>query len=352
MTPKSFVSIVGLSTILCQSILMGQTQNDRLQRLESDVVRLANTIDQLTSQVNSMAERLNAMHRLSESGAAAGDQSRMPFAVRHGLKPPPSLLKGVEEPTTWTTEEIRAYIDRVLDVSDTTPHVFENDPQIVMLARLGEDNLDLLVEALGTHQSGDYHLIEAIARLVREEHQAYVLEQLPLHAKLVTIVYRHGWEEDARDILIDGLSSGPRHIPGDWIKAAARLDDPRIPDALVSMMVRGRQTVAIYHALEQFGGLDLDRIVHETWVENPSRDPVSRAVFARIAISHGIRDALVFVARTLIQGELPEYQRRALRTILKRSVDHRGTDREIALWVLENPDALQFDSVTRMFTDE
>lgn len=344
---------VCLSLAVIPSALFGQASNADLDTLERDVARLAGKIDQLTYQLSLFAERFDQINRRLDGGALDDGRTRMPFAVRRGLKPPPNLLREVKEPTDWTAEGLRNYIDRVLVISDASHHTFANDPQIVMLARLGENNLDLLVEALGTHQyAADHHLVEAVTRLVRAEHKEYILEQLPLNKRLITVVANQGWEEDAADILLSGMSSGSAQFPSGWVEATARLDDPRVSDTLIRAMVRGRSPVAIYRALGRFDGLDLDRIVSETWIALRGKNTAIQAIFAEIAISHGIADALVFVARRIVQGERPEYRLRELRSVLKRSVDRRGTYQEIATWVLENQGSLWFDRATKRFVEE
>ena len=347
---KRTLMVVSSVLILSLCVASGQEgPSETRDALADEVKRIAGQLEDLAWQLDQIAVLLAEMPPDEGSVAPVVDAKPLRSVVPRGLKPDRADLEAISRPTRWTEEELRDYIADILEVSSLTHHFFENDPQIQMLAEVGPENLDLLLEALGTRAGvADRHLFRAVSHLANEEHRELILEHLHFHPGLASIVVLRGWEEQASDIFIEGLYR-ERWLTGAWLSAVARLDDERVYEGLATYMIHGGNPSGAYRALRTLPDVDLDRVVAETWESVKVNQFFRLDEIAPLAAERGLIEGLVSIARSVLVDGGSGCQLGNLRKAIKRLVAHEGSEKELATLVLENTEQLWFDPVTKQY---
>ena len=253
-----------------------------------------------------------------------------------------------------TEENLRNYINEILVASLGVTYRSSSDPQVSMLALVGADNLQLLVNAMGegAHSSaGGYYLNYAIKRLAEDRHKEMILQALPTKQCLVSVVLQKGWEEDAKDTLITELKgANGAYLPTDWVKAVAALQDPETYDALGEYFSKASNASYIYKSIHMLPGIQLNDAVGKAW-ENAKESTHYYTVgsMAAIAISYGHQDAIEELID--LMKDPPKNMSSSLnpRLSLIMHLGVKGSNEEIIAWYETNKDNLVFDSETKKF---
>ena len=102
------------------------------------------------------------------------------------------------------------------------------------------------------------------------------------------MIQKKDWEEDAREVLIEGLEEESNYLPTEWIKAVASLNDPETYEALQDYLIYGSNRNWTYEAIKYLPEFNLAEAVSLAWEEvtngNRSHDAIS---FAPIAAEFG-----------------------------------------------------------------
>jgi len=221
------------------------------------------------------------------------------------------------------------------------------------LAEVGSKSLHLLVDELGNknHGTDDYYLLKAINDLAEESHKDLIIKKLSYNRKLVETVARMGWEEDARDVLLNGLKGKSGYLPTEWIQASARLNDKEINPLLVEYFIHGSNKSWTYKAIKHLPGIDLKSAVDKAW-KNAMYDHngFGHNQLAGIAVQYGHKDALY----SLIEGledtkDNNRWQVNSSRIALLAHLDFAGSNKEIIKWYNQNKDKLVFDEKSKKF---
>lgn len=320
---------------------------------DPSAAELARQVEELRAQVRALEERIEKL----EGGGAAEVDADAPGLMERGADR--EALAKIELPANPTREQVAAYVDAIEKATRGQNSFSSRDPQVEMLARVGPEHLDVLVERLGSRRGlfgwgggGDelrFYLIPAIDSLVEERHKPLILEALPRHHQLVEVVVSQGWEEDARDVLIAELRKRPHFLPTEWIDAVATLDDPETYDLLKDYFIRGSNQAHTYQAIRHLPDIDLDKAVRDAWRRaSRQRGSWERLRMAAIAAEHGHLDALEALVESL-DDEVHWGWRESNRDAVERLIDFTGTDEEIQRWFRENKARLKFDPPSRMF---
>ncbi len=330
------------------SMTVAQGGDEEQAYYQTDVVaQMAEQMEMLESRIETLEARLAVLER--EDVNTTTDATHVQWSEVNSWKPDNPALRSIPPLTQWTTDEVEDYISQILDVSSRETHLHQDAPHIRMLAEVGPDYIGSLLDALGTRSCmANEHLSQAIARLAREEHRELILDYLPFHYQLASIVVMHGWEDDAAETLIQGLYQDD-YLSHDWLKATAQFDDPRVDSGMVRYFIHGLNFTTTYRVLSDWSDIDLDAIVAEAWEFRKSGKPCEVTQMAAIAASHGIFDAIETLAQTIRSGHPEDCIVKAASTKLKKLVDDHGLAIEISELILQEPDALHYDPVVKNY---
>ncbi len=259
-----------------------------------------------------------------------------------------SALQKIDFPKEPSDENLRLYVAQIIEISQNQTTYTPSDPQIGMLTRLGEEHIQILLDALKSNNPYNFHLLRAIDRLSTEKSKPQILASLSTAPSLAEILLKNSWQNDARETLIQGLHQ--EFLPEDWLRAVASFEDPSTYDALIQHMVHGLNPASTYEVVENLPGIQLDDAVDKTWQRSKHRHGWQADTFAIIAIGYGKVDALEHLIHVLDSRKPDqEYLKdQALQALIEHTTAHGSTE-EIRAWYQQNRDHLVFDSADKKF---
>lgn len=269
--------------------------------------------------------------------------------------PPPtdtSWLTRVSLPKDATKEAAREYVDRVLAVAGNweAPPRWSTLPED-MLANVGPEHLDVLLEARGLRPQQRDLITTAILRTAGAQNRALVLGGLATDRRLVSLVVKFHWESGCRKVLLDALADQKQdNLPYNWIVAAANLKDPSTYPALKAYLVRSRNRQAAYFAIRRLPGIDIGPTVAAAWKRAQSGPRAELVDAACMAIDQGYPEALDTLVGVLRDNDVsePQLHQRAM-TLVQRYTPARGDATALVAWYDAHKDRLAFNVRRRKF---
>jgi outer membrane murein-binding lipoprotein Lpp len=332
------------AAVLSLLFVSGCATSSQQARLAAQQAQLATEVQALQTVVENLKKDVDTVQKVTRS-------SYNSFASKG---PTLERLAKIEMPADRSAENLKNYINEIIVASQGQNMFSPQDPQVAMLARVGADNLPLLIDALPVGSSsnmGIFYLESAIKLLADDRHKALIIKSLPIRQRLVSVVTDKGWEEDARDILISELEGyASAQLPTEWFKAVVSFEDPTTYSALTNYFSKSMSASYLYQYISLLPGIELDDAVATAWARAKAIDRTyATANMAPIAISYGHQDA----ADTLIEllKNPPDRMHSSVnpRLTLLMHLDTTGTNEEIIAWYEENKDSLVFDPASKKF---
>jgi len=318
-------------------------------QLLQEVRTLRVAVQTMAADVRTVKDQL--AERSDEEAPEAS--SAWPDALWEERGPDTNALAKIKLPDNATKDDVREYVRAIIRASEGQNSFSSDDPQVAMLAKIGPDHVDVLLEAGASvgDGTGGFYLPMAVERLVRPEHCDLVVAALPCNRELASIVVRMGWEREAKDVLIEGLRDSPGSLSAEWLAAVAALRDPTTYEGLVAHFVAHRyERHAVYEAIKDLPGLDVGRAVAEAWQQAKRGDLDEAMDMVPIAAEFGHTDALALAFQVVSDPEAHSYFVQQARRIIFRHTDARGTRGELGQWFKSNKDKLVFDAQTKEFS--
>lgn len=277
--------------------------------------------------------------------------------------PDMTKLNKITLPRHPTKEQLKQYVSRISTASAGQDTMSSNDPQVGMLAKVGAEHMDALIDALSGAMGGgdssrfDRYLLTAISHLASADAKKTIISHLADQRQLIEIVVSKGWEKDAKKPLVKVLNAHPWALPPGWVRAVARLQDKSTYAALKRYFVTGPNPIQTFHQIEYLPGIKLSDAVARAWrrvEQNPS--PWQRLPMAQIAVRYGQKDALTMLIDKLPEGNsqapggLTGMFGQSMRGIVLRHIKFRGTNKQIKAWYKKHQASLHFDPESEKFT--
>ena len=271
----------------------------------------------------------------------------------------PAPVPDIALPENASKEQVKDYINQVLISGQRLTRFNADDPQIGMLVKVGAQNLDTLLEVrstLGSTKSLNWYAGDALAgyldaaikQLVRSADKELVIRALPFDDDLADIVLERGFQADARETLIAGLSRKTPNLPISWIKAVAALQDPANYPDLKAYFIRCQSRKTVFGIIRKLPGIELSEAVDEAW-KKAKHDQRQATYMCGIAAEYGHVDALETAATILRSATDGDYRSEA-GAVLKKSTPATGDAPALLAWYDANRDKLVFDVETKKFT--
>ena len=318
-------------TCILTFLILSCSQDDATQKELAEIKNILMEINQKLGDSKSSNASIN-------DNLAERYQAALPYR-RDGANL--EELDKISLPDNPTKNQVIEYIRKIGIVSSTQNTYSDSDPQVSMLTKIGNENLELLLKANLNHQS-EFYATPAIARLAQTKDKEIILKYLPFKKKLVKVVIQKGWEKDAKMILYNELRQIPPYLPTEWIQAIANLQEACIYEDLKQYMILGSNKSWTYEAIKLLPGIELDDAVSEAW-KNAKRDNWSKNSFAPIALAHGQSDAISVIIDSL---DSPPNDHNAVRYPRKHILQYTyatGSNNDIRNWYYKNKGNLYFD---------
>lgn len=248
----------------------------------------------------------------------------------------------IQLPDHPAPNDVRKYIEAIERASSGQQAWSSNDRQVAMLKAIGSEHAVLLAETA----PDSYYLRFALPALIQEEHQGWVLENLRAYPWLAEVVWKNGWTEAARPVLLRGLKEGWDDLPTAWIKAVASFEDPATYPDLLNYFVTGENREATYRLLGKLPGIDLDDAVSRAWKNAKYEPDYKTRNFLSVAIAHGHIDALRIGILDMTDGSWRDAD---IRKTIRKHTGLDLPDDEIQAWFRENEKKLWFDESARLY---
>jgi tetratricopeptide (TPR) repeat protein len=248
------------------------------------------------------------------------------------------------KPPSADREAVRAYLRRLSEIVRERGSTFDDNVLNPRLAVIDRRNLDLLFVNLSDAYIGDA-CRERARKIVGEADKATVLNWLEADRRLIFTVQDHGWEADAKPILLSALAEHPSWLPNGWAHSAAMLRDPAAYDDLKWYFMHGAYPGMTYYSLTQIQlKLDPDMVL-QAW--KGDRDKTDFHFWLVPALlDYGLIEGLDCAVAHL---EHPWSVEPAPRALMLTYTDARGTDEQLHDWYLKNKDHLEFDKKEKKF---
>ncbi|MCF7864308.1 MAG: hypothetical protein K9L89_05925, partial [Kiritimatiellales bacterium] len=257
-------------------------------------------------------------------------------------------LAAIHLPENPNRNEVRSYIKEIHSISATQESFSGKDPQIGMLLQIDPEHLDLLIQTV-LDSDPNYYERRALRVLAQPEHKDLVLRYLFQVPVLASAVNHYGWQEDAREILLEGLRE-KETLPEDWLVAVIRLNDPTTYSLLADFFVRGDSFRAkTYGAIHDLPGIELEDAVSKAWEKAQIGSPAQRCDMIPIALAHGHYNALAAAVMSLSKSSMDEPRKARFRESIQAHTGITGSDEGLRAWFDVNKDRLRFDPETKLF---
>lgn len=305
---------------------------------------LLNAIGKLETRLESIEKKLDKQEKARDKAPAELEMS----------KPSLEKLEKIKFPENPDKDSLRKYVAQIMAATKDQRSFSSNDHQVEMLAKVGEENIDVLIDAKKINQGRffTYHITHAIAEIASYESKDKIIAMLPENQDLIRAIVKNGWEYDARDAMIKILKSRPQYMNHELIKALVSLDDPNTYEDLRNHFIYGSNQVMTYDLIKGLPIRDLDKALIDAWEiavrssGHPNR--WNQAGMAVLALGAGRKDAYEVIFDTIDSKELRHMQPQLI-AALRRHSDCSGSIENIREWYNKNKENLVFDPKDKRF---
>jgi hypothetical protein len=327
-----------------------ETERNILQQLR-DIHKI---LAELKTQISELQKERTEKGVASDS---SDDSSLSRFGGFRSKSADTATLSKIKLPDSPTEDQAREYIRKIISATRGQNSFSSEDPQVAMLEKVGPERLGLLLDMHGEGGKGGmsayettFYLESAICHLARDSDKELILKTLPDLKFLAKVVVEKGWEKDAKETLVNKLTTSRDSLPSEWIQAVVTLSDPSTYNDLKWYLIHNDNRYQTYELIRDLPGIDIAETVAKIWEKTGYHDWEERGV-AKMAVDFGHVDALEFLVNFCIEQEEGksrgmEWDVRDIRRLVLKHLDFRGTNKEIADWIQKNREQLVFDSKT------
>ena len=303
---------------------------------------------QIAEELHTLNTTLADLAATIKSNQAPRPFTRASFDFQHQGPDREALMK-IKLPDPLTEASARAYVGEIMAVSAGQNSYSDRDPQVALLAKVGEDNIAVLLDYSEGNGASSYHLNKAVQRVATARSKALILAKLPEKKSLASVVLKHGWATDARETLLAGLTDD--YVPSEWLTALASLRDTNTYPALLKYLVEGQNRVTTYEAIKHLPGIELAPSVAAAWERSRYGQRWEANGMAVIALGYGHISALESIIRAI---QLPDtkqndYELSRLLNALWEYTEYVGSPEDLVAWYEANKTTLVFDPSTKKF---
>lgn len=271
-------------------------------------------------------------------------------AERKKSVPDMDMLLRVSLPDNPSKQEVVNYVNLIFTLSRNQRTYLSSDPQVGMLAQIGHEHLDVLLNASKPGVQWSKYGIEAITILANESDKQLIIDNVQRNYELSKVVYAKKWCADAKEVLHQLVKRSTGYLPTEALMCLAQAEDPKTYPALISFLVNGWNSHSTYNAIKTLPGIDLREALPRAWEKSrPNRYQIG--YLTPDALELGYLPAFHFLFETIDNNYgVPEtiYNSYAL---IKRFTDLPGytTKKGLKEWYAAHKNQIYFDSGSGYF---
>ncbi|WP_455205943.1 hypothetical protein [Kaarinaea lacus] len=246
------------------------------------------------------------------------------------------------------TEVIR-YVHQIMDLSRKQRSHFESDLQVSLLAQVGREHLDVLINAVKDGLSWSDYAVYAIKQIAIEEDKNTIIAYLKDKKKLVKVVYAKNWQTDAKEILVSAIMNSSNYFPSEWLNAIASFRDPTTYPALKSYLINGWNRHSTYKIIKDLPGIDLSKELPQAWDNSRSGREYEVAYLLTDVLAMGHLPALEYTIDMLDSNNKLPNTVVDTRQLVIRFTEARGSNNEMQKWFKKNKNRLYFHEQSKKY---
>jgi len=264
-----------------------------------------------------------------------------------------ATLAAITLPDNPSRDQVKDYIQRIVAASTGQNQSSGSDPQVAMLEKVGDANLDLLLDPQSAGGGMvPVFIVRAVGDLAEDQDQALILSHLKDYPMLIQVVQKKRWEQAAKPILLESIRAFPDNGDPEWFSVIAGYKDPATYPDLTRVFVVSMNKYLIFQDMKHLPGFDLKGAVDQAW-EHQKTTPVDATSddyqMAVLAAPYGHRDALDYLVQVLsLHSATPNWLPGPGEAI-HDAVEISSTVTDIPAWYAANKDNLQFDATRSKF---
>ncbi|MCP3967909.1 MAG: hypothetical protein GY750_19465 [Lentisphaerae bacterium] len=299
---------------------------------------------QLTKSLNEMSQKLTEINKQLKEIKEEVKEEPLPLSTStcssfNRRTPKLRALRKIKLPSNPNRNQVREYIDKIIKVSNSQNCYSSQDPQVVMLEKIGSENVDLLI-----NHANNFYVQYALPRIVTEKNKAQILEALKVYPNLITCVTKNNWTKDAKNIIFERLKNAKGYLSSEWIISAAELAIPKDYPVLEKYFIQGGNVKESYKALLQLDNFDMKKLISKVW--NFQKDKVNawqKKNAAIIAAQYGIKGALQYLI-IACRIEKNQHSFDEMRATIFQLTGKTLAPKKMQKWYSENQKNLIFDN--------
>jgi hypothetical protein len=161
-------------------------------------------------------------------------------------------------------------------------------------------------------------------------------------------VVHHGWQEDAKPILVTTLQDKPQFLPNRWLQTVADFHDPTTYPVLRDYFIAYPRLMA-YKTLQSLPNFDLHETVDAAWraAQSQTKEQVLAGLLGPAA-EMGEPD-FPSIAMKLLNSSKPRIQNVAAKALRAYTPATGIENTDLINWMKKNASNLVFDAAARKF---
>ncbi len=311
---------------------------------DAEIIKLLRQVNKKLTDVDQRLQKLEKKKR-----------NAIPVPITQAFVPKGPNVKALSKikfPAKPNKANLKEYVKKVLNASPNQNNYTPNDMQVGMLEKVGQKNLDVLVDSLTREQPGhnrNFFLGEAIVKLAKPEDKKLIVKGFAKCKKLIDVIVRYHWERDVKKILLDGMSNSD-YLPDAWLCAVTGFRDPETYPVLIEYLISHSGRLRTYDMICDLPGIKLKNAVREAWytVQMQQNAVFEKFCFSIIAVEYGYKEALEYLLENRGNRKYSYYSSRCNQAI-RDHVDFDGTTYEIDQWYKKNKKNIVFDYKDKKF---
>lgn len=245
-----------------------------------------------------------------------------------------------------------------------------NDTAITKLNSIPVEHIKLLVQIAENGNALKTYARYAIRRYDPESYRKIAIDGLAEDHSFMLLIAENGWYQAAKDTIVARLErTDPfTDVPMYWFQAFVEVAEPQHHELLHKMALNFnvRSATVVMNRLsllERLEGYDFVRTAKACWANitpalGNTRSSYLKEIISPIVIRNGNIDAMAYAVEKTINPDggmrNTDFNTKLSNIntadyLVRRHLDFRGTNQEIADWFNANRDELAFDTFTQRF---
>lgn len=262
--------------------------------------------------------------------------------------PDMDMFLRIHLPENPSRAEVIDYVNLIYVLSRKQRTEFDGDPQVLMLAKVGRQNMDVLLAASASGVPASKYGFNAIAMLAEEQDKDWILSKLPAYSSLARVVLIKGWCQDARDILAKAIARNG-YVESEAIQCLVQKPERKYYPVLKSYLAHGWNPHTTYSLIKDLPGIDFTQELQQAWEGSRSRN-YEMGYLTRDVLETGYLPAFRFLFTVLENNNGLPITIFDAEGLIREFGDAYGTREQLQSWYRANEDELHFDRKLRRFT--